>query len=358
MNPLDSLAVSDGALTFRGARDVDVRALTDPAALARWRALGLLPLAAYLLKGHPQADRIPPDVRTSLEAALLKGRAVAARWAAALDRVAEALARATVPVVLFKGADFAFHVYPDPGLRSMVDLDLVVPLARLDDAQDALRRAGFRDDTSCYSVEWYRAGLQRLAPLVDDRSGVEIEVHGSLVPSFSPYCPPEQEVWSDTLASAWPACSRLSRTWAVWHLVWHATVGHARGSGVFDRATADLLALHGRSGVEPIDWPGVLALASATGLSGSLAELLTSAAAHSGCEDLRPVADEARQRASARRTSERLRFLRHRVRQLAPFLGSRRSFSPALWQQACRRPARLAASILRRSRERAPRGAA
>ena len=188
MNPLDSLAISDGRLAFRAEPETGLSGLCDGPALAKWRALGLLPFAAYLLKQHDRVAELSPEVRAVLDGALIQGRAIAVRWRAALDRVAHALARAEVPVLMFKGADLAFHVYPDPGLRGMADLDLLVPLARLDDAQGALRSVGFRDDTSSYSPEWYRVGLQRLAPLVDDRAGVEIEVHGSLVPHFSPYC--------------------------------------------------------------------------------------------------------------------------------------------------------------------------
>mgnify|MGYP001592898625 FL=1 len=133
----------------------------------------------------------------------------------------------------------------------------------------------------------------------------------------------------------------------MWHLAWHATVGHARRSGAFDRATGDLVALHARSDAEPIDWPRLLALTAATGLSGAVAELLDFAARKPGCESLKPAAEEASRLAAARRVRERVQFARHRLRHLAPFVGSARAFSLALWTQALRRPARLVAALVR-----------
>ena len=43
------------------------------------------------------------------------------------DRALSALADAGQSAIVLKGADWAFRVYPDPGMRPMVDIDLLAP---------------------------------------------------------------------------------------------------------------------------------------------------------------------------------------------------------------------------------------
>jgi hypothetical protein len=75
-----------------------------------------------------------------------------ARRAAAADLVREgelralvdALADAGVPPLLVKGAHLAYAIYPRPDLRPRVDTDLFVDVRQRDEAEQALRRLGYR----------------------------------------------------------------------------------------------------------------------------------------------------------------------------------------------------------------------
>src|SRR5262249_18763955 len=61
----------------------------------------------------------------------------------ALRRVVDALLAADVPALLLKGAALVETVYPDPAQREMLDLDLLVPAERLDEASAALTPLGY-----------------------------------------------------------------------------------------------------------------------------------------------------------------------------------------------------------------------
>lgn len=301
---------------------------------------GLLALFARLTEREPARASWPGDVAERLDASLVRGRAVAMRWDHALARIGKAFAGARVSVAVFKGADVAFHAYPEPGLRRMADADVLVEQGSLGLAHDILGSLGFAADTSCYSQDWYRVCLQQLPPMADAR-GIEIDVHGRLVSSYSPHAVPDGDLWADVRPSRWPGIRRLGATWAVWHLAMHAAIRHGAASGAAGRACVDLLALMSRVREEPIDWKALLALAGQTGMAWAVAGLLDAAARQPGAERLRPWAQQAASLAEARRARElRLRLV-HRIRHATPFLGTRMAVSPEVVAQLIRRPVRL-----------------
>ena len=70
--------------------------------------------------------------------------AVALHRGVQLEALRVALREARVPVALLKGVSYAERLYPDPALRPMDDIDLLVSPGRLRDAIDAGRRIGYR----------------------------------------------------------------------------------------------------------------------------------------------------------------------------------------------------------------------
>jgi hypothetical protein len=54
-----------------------------------------------------------------------------------------ALAAAGAPALLIKGQDFAENIYPDPLLRPTSDIDIIVPLERLDEVEAVAAQSGF-----------------------------------------------------------------------------------------------------------------------------------------------------------------------------------------------------------------------
>lgn len=347
MLPLPFRLLESGglALTFDSA--AALQGYLDDGGLDRLDRHGQLALVAYLAAQQDVLRQLPAATARRLDACLTRERATALRWAGGLDRVSRAMAAAGVPAAIFKGADLSFHVYPEPGLRRMADIDVLVPLTDLARARAALEAIGFIGDTSCYPFEWYDVCLQQLPPMAD-RGGIEIDIHGRIVPSYSPFAVADAGVWSDVLPSRWDGLSRLGRPWAVWHLAMHAAVRHGSGSGAVERAVVDLLAMLSRSAEEPIDWVKALAIAERTGTAFALSALLNGTATVAGTGALGPWAARSSALARRNRWAERGARARHRVRHAMPFLGSPGGIPPGALAQFVRRPLRLLRARLAR----------
>ena len=232
----------------------------------------------------------------------------------------------------------------------MLDLDLLVPSGRLADASRALSAIGFGEDTSCYSRDWYALCLRQLPPLEDEHTGVHLDVHGALVPPYSPFAQPEGVFWSNTIYSRWPGAQRLAREWAIWHLVWHAWLRHARISGVRELAHVDLLALLANSREEPIDWTAIVRLARLSGTAFALSAAIGRLARAPGAGDMAPVSEELAELAARQRGRElRFRWV-HRARHVAPFIGVEGPRPPDAWIQFLKRPLRTLSALAGSSR--------
>jgi hypothetical protein len=86
-----------------------------------------------------------------------------------------ALAAAGVPVILLKGASYAGHLYEDPALRPMTDLDLMVPAADHPRAIRALGACGYRPERKPGS----RSALHHATTLRGPSTSVDL--HRSMV---------------------------------------------------------------------------------------------------------------------------------------------------------------------------------
>ena len=86
---------------------------------------------------------VPAAVLEQLEAAYLANSARNMYVSASLRRVLAALDAAGVPAMTLKGAALLEIAYPDPALRELLDLDLLVPADALGVARDALQAIGF-----------------------------------------------------------------------------------------------------------------------------------------------------------------------------------------------------------------------
>ncbi len=167
------------------------RALADPASVAAldahgWNALiaaaraeQLIGSVAMRLHGLAMPDaaaRILSDARASAEA----GR-VAALWEAEAAR--RALAPLDVPVVLLKGTAYAAAGLDAARGRSIGDLDILVPRARLDAVERALLGAGWEwVKPDPYDDVYYRRWMHELPPLVHAARDRMIDVHHTILP--------------------------------------------------------------------------------------------------------------------------------------------------------------------------------
>ncbi|MGC9334415.1 MAG: nucleotidyltransferase domain-containing protein, partial [Anaerolineae bacterium] len=103
----------------------------------------LLPLAYARLR-ELGGDRVPPKVMAQLQGNYYANLAHIVRLQASLAQIVTALQAAGLQPIVLKGGALAGTVYPDPGLRPMGDLDLLVPTADMARAGTALVALGFR----------------------------------------------------------------------------------------------------------------------------------------------------------------------------------------------------------------------
>lgn len=86
-------------------------------------------LAAVLYRALKDSARLAQLPRASAEAlhlAYVRANIASWQWTATLDELLLQFARAEIPVVLLKGAALGIALYPDPALRQLGDLDVLI----------------------------------------------------------------------------------------------------------------------------------------------------------------------------------------------------------------------------------------
>ena len=124
----------------------------------------------------------PPAVRALLEAGYRASRLRAQSWQEPTVRQSLGiLADLGLEPIVLKGAALAYTAYPEPWLRTMADLDLLLPPEDLGRASAELTRAGFRtlndDPLPSHHLRLHYAPGGRSA----------VELHGHIVPEPGPY---------------------------------------------------------------------------------------------------------------------------------------------------------------------------
>jgi hypothetical protein len=193
--------VIDARILTQALRDPGTVAALDGAGwtalLAIARAEQLIGTLAYRLHGlavPPAAARILADARASAE----QGRA-AALWEAEMAR--RALAGSGIPVILLKGTAYAAAGLAAGAGRSIGDLDILVPRARLDEAEAALLAAGWEwVKPDPYDDLYYRRWMHELPPLIHRERDRMIDVHHTILPLIARITPDAGALIADSVA--------------------------------------------------------------------------------------------------------------------------------------------------------------
>jgi hypothetical protein len=147
---------------------------------AQAEAHGLAPLLYVHLKGA--GVQLPLAVKRELQGLYLRHRHANQVRTRVLHDVLAAYQAAGIPALVLKGAALFYLVYPEPGLRPMSDLDILVPESEAGRAQRTLAELGFDAPLLPGTVFPHRhLSTARL------RSGglwIEVEIHRQL---FSDY---------------------------------------------------------------------------------------------------------------------------------------------------------------------------
>jgi hypothetical protein len=172
-----------------------LRALGDPERLRHlstpeWdrllregRRAGSLARLDALVASIGAQDRVPEKARQALEGArlIMEQQQRLVRWE--VTRIGRALEGLDVPVVLLKGAAYVHAGLPPARGRFFNDVDIMVPEARLAQAEEGLRQSGWTTLTlDPYDDRYYRVWSHELPPMHHPARGIVVDVHHNILP--------------------------------------------------------------------------------------------------------------------------------------------------------------------------------
>ena len=122
-------------------------------------------------------ERIPADVRQTLRQAYETNVFQMLRLGAELERVCRALEDRGVRSLVLKGPVLAKELYGDISLRTSKDLDILIPLADIENAERILSELGYWNCKNVPRIFQDWKWKVHHASFVHPRTGTEIELH-------------------------------------------------------------------------------------------------------------------------------------------------------------------------------------
>lgn len=250
-----------------------VRVLRDPEqlrslALADWdlllrqaRSANLLARIALLAERHASGC-IPAPVAPRLEGALLVAshHREAVEWEIA--QIRQALDSAGLPLILLKGAAYLAAGLPAAEGRSFSDVDILVPKARINQAEAALMMHGWATSHhSAYDDRYYRKWMHELPPMQHGRRMTVVDVHHAILPETARSKPDSASLIAAARdVPGRPGVMTLQPVDMVVHSACHLFHEEELDKGLRD--LSDLDALLRSFGPTPGFWPALVARAA------------------------------------------------------------------------------------------------
>lgn len=278
------------------APDADFSAIFTGLTEADWAELVAMavdkrvtPLLDRAIQRGAAADSVPPASAAIIADQMRLHTMSAFGHMIALTKAVEFLETIGITPIALKGARLAFVDYPEPKLRPLRDLDLLVPADVAERAQKAMVDSGIyevADWAEHYGIEF---GHQ-LPELLDTHRGISFEIHHRLNARDWAEEPQlvqrmHDEVETITLSRTSVRVPSMHANFL--HLVEHATLHH-----MFENGPLILADLHfaAQSGI--VDWPVLIQEARALGLERSL-QLVTALALKHGATWVPPALAES-----------------------------------------------------------------
>ncbi|QPF71910.1 nucleotidyltransferase family protein [Roseateles sp. DAIF2] len=259
-----------------GNADLLIRCLREPAQMAaldeagwdllirqarRSRLLGRLAMLALPFAvpaapaRHLQAAR---HVADSLERAIF--------WEA--GHIQRALRELEAPVLLLKGAAYALAGFGAGRGRLLSDIDIMVPLARIGEAESALIMQGWvGSEISAHDQRYYREWMHEIPPMRHMRRSSVIDVHHNILPRTGRLTVDADRLLARALPlPGHPGLHRLCDPDLVLHSACHLFLDGEFDKGLRDLADIDAL-LRELSARDPGFWDALQARAWELGLA-------------------------------------------------------------------------------------------
>ena len=217
--------------------------------------------------------QLPEHAKNSLKAGADKAAFIGLRSLQERDRVLAALQNAEIsPAVLLKGAVLGWLIYPDPLLRPMNDIDILLPKKQMDDAEAALMGLGYQkvsmfEGRPVSEREYHERAYYRY--LVPGKVVQLIELHSGFSQSFRfnvPYTDVLQR--AQPFEQGGPGAYRLDENDQLIHLAIHLACMKFQGP------LKHLLDIHLWIDNKAINWDSIIPRATDWGAATSLCQSL------------------------------------------------------------------------------------
>lgn len=151
------------------------------------RSARLLGRCLYLLQAHELQTAAPQRLVDHLQGALNQTRYVQGQALRELRQVARVMQREQIPVVAMKGVAYLVADLPPRNWRNLSDIDLLVPKASIEHAEQRLRAAGWQlsGQFDAYDQRYYRDWMHEIPPLMHHSREIEVDLHHNLAPPVS-----------------------------------------------------------------------------------------------------------------------------------------------------------------------------
>lgn len=145
------------------------------------RSHRLGPLVRYMLKHYHSHVDVPGDLQQLLDRTYKTASFRSLQLQKGLLDIHQALVNAGIPYIALKGAYLAFHAYPQPALRPMRDLDILVPEDQSIRAFNHLLSVGFTRKVGYDgNIETAADHNHHLPPVVSPDGNIIVEIHNQL----------------------------------------------------------------------------------------------------------------------------------------------------------------------------------
>ena len=187
------------------------------------------------------------------------------RIKATLSRILRSFKEEQIDVILLKGVVLAYNVWPNPAIRQMHDIDLMVPKQDVVGADRALRSMGFVTGSWDHSLEWYLEHFKDLPYYSLPDSDIFIELHHSWFQPHPFLKLDTEHFWgsSKRINFAGEPAGVFSPAHSLTHLCMHVSCEHFLGDNMRSLIDISLLV---RQDFGSLDWKQFLDIVIENGL--------------------------------------------------------------------------------------------
>ena len=235
--------------------------------LRQARRADLLPRIAGLIAEHELDDAVPPAVQPHLYSAIVLAQAQQRDVLREIEHVRRALAPLGEAPVLLKGAAYVAAGLPAARGRVFADVDILLPRARLPEAEAALLASGWiTTHHDAYDQRYYRQWMHELPPLTHIHRHTVLDVHHAILPDTARLRPDSTRLLASARpVAALPGLRVLAPVDMVLHSMTHLFHNEEMSHGLRDLSDLDLLLRH--FAPQPGFWSALVARARELDLS-------------------------------------------------------------------------------------------